>query len=145
MRKTRMSKAEQKRRRSLSSKNPGGPRLNPSGMPYGAGSIQVRGNNFWMIYRDGEGNIQQENTWTTSREEARKTLAVKAIETLEFRIASLREIVDEPPIEPAAETAGDGDGDGDAGASLHKGPGRADAGSLGEAGGLRASGGKGGV
>ena len=64
-------------------------------MPYGTGSVQKRASNYWMIYRDAEGHIVQENTWTMDRDEARRILAVKAIETLEARLRVLEEIVNE--------------------------------------------------
>src|SRR5882672_9359743 len=78
-----------------STERPGQPKENPSGMPYGTGSIQMRGRSWWMIYRDVEGRTIQENTRTEDQDAARRMLAERAIITLEAQIAALREVLHE--------------------------------------------------
>jgi hypothetical protein len=75
--------------------NPGQPKSNPSGLPYGTGSIQIRGRVWWMIYRDTEGRTIQENTRTENQNEARRMLAVRALETTRAKVAALEQIVNE--------------------------------------------------
>src|SRR5881394_1046374 len=76
---------------------PGAPKSNPSGMPYGTGSIQIRGNAWWMIYRDTEGRTIQENTRTEDIDVARKMLAARALETARAKVAALEAILNEAP------------------------------------------------
>lgn len=84
--------------------------MNPSDMPYGAGSVQIRSAQYWMIYRDAEGTPIQENCWTLDRDEARRKLAARAIETLEARLEALRVILNEGPHQTPAEGARAGRG-----------------------------------
>ena len=69
-------------------------RLNPSGVPWGVGSLQIRGRVYWMIYRDLAGRVIQENTLTANLEEARVVLAERAIEVSEARIVALKAVRD---------------------------------------------------
>lgn len=89
----RMTKSAKRASRSI--EQPGQPKSNPSGMPYGTGSIQLRRRMWWAVYRDPEGRIIQENTGTEDVHEARRFLAAKAIITLEARLAVLREVAGE--------------------------------------------------
>ena len=68
------------------------PNTNPSGLPYGTGSIQMRGTKWWMIFRDPEGRVIQESSYTDDQDTARRMLACRAIVTLEARLAMLREV-----------------------------------------------------
>jgi hypothetical protein len=69
--------------------------LNPSGMPKGTGSLQVRRRTWWMIFRDAQGRIIQENTNTTHKTEARRVLAKAALATLREIVAELEHIAHE--------------------------------------------------
>ena len=71
--------------------------LNSSGMPFGTGSLQVRGCVYWAIYADETGRKIQMNTGTDDFAEARRVLANTAITVLQARLAALREIRDERP------------------------------------------------
>jgi len=64
-------------------------------MPYGTGSIQMRGNCWWLMYRDTEGRTIQENSRTADQNAARRMLAERAIVTLEARLAVLRAVLHE--------------------------------------------------
>ena len=39
-------------------------KLNPSGVPSGAGALSKRGRVYWILYRDTEDKIIQENSHT---------------------------------------------------------------------------------
>lgn len=91
-----------------STQTPGAPNKNPSGLPYGAGSIQVRGNVWWMIYRDTEGRVIQENTRTEDQDVARRMLAARALETLRAKIAVLEAILNEDPAQKKGRAAARG-------------------------------------
>jgi hypothetical protein len=67
-------------------------------IPYGTGSIQQRGNVWWMIYRDVDGTTIQENARTTDRAEARRLLAKRALVNLQARVRALKAIIKEQPI-----------------------------------------------
>jgi hypothetical protein len=87
MRKTRNTARSQER--------PGQPKANPSGLPYGCGSIQMRGRTWWMIYRDGEGRVVQENCQTEDQDAARVLVAERALATAQARVAELERIIRE--------------------------------------------------
>lgn len=55
-------------------------RNNDNGLPYGAGSIQMRGRVYWLIYTDINGNKIQENTRTQDLRVARIRAAERALE-----------------------------------------------------------------
>jgi hypothetical protein len=74
---------------------PGQPRSNQSGFPYGTGSLQMRGRTWWIMYRDGEGRSIQENSRTEDYAAARHMLASRAIATLRARLAVLEGIASE--------------------------------------------------
>jgi hypothetical protein len=74
---------------------PGSPRVNPNGLPYGAGSVQRRGRVWWMIFRDVEGRIIQENAQTEDYSEARRLLATRALATAQARVAAILSIIHE--------------------------------------------------
>jgi len=54
-------------------------RNNDNGLPYGAGSIQMRGRVYWLIYTDIDGNKIQENTRTQDLRVARIRAAERAL------------------------------------------------------------------
>jgi hypothetical protein len=83
------------RRAARSLERPGRPKENPSGLPYGCGSIMMRGRTWWMIYRDGEGRTIQENTWTTDKRVARYMVTYRALETARAKVAALERILNE--------------------------------------------------
>jgi hypothetical protein len=74
-------------------------KTNPGRLPYGCGSIQRRGNVWWMIYRDAEGKTVQESSKTAELADARRMLAERALIALRAKVAVLEEIVGEqaPP------------------------------------------------
>ena len=74
---------------------PGSPKINPSGLPYGAGSFQKRGASLWIIYRDVEGRTIQYNAKTTDPAIARLMVAEKALDAARARVAALEAIFDE--------------------------------------------------
>jgi hypothetical protein len=67
---------------------------NPGGLPYGAGSMQIRGTKWWLIYRDFTGKVVQESSHTADQNEARRMLLERALRTAEARLAVLREMAD---------------------------------------------------
>ena len=69
--------------------------LNPSGMPKGTGSLQIRGRVWWAIYTDETGRRVQANMETDNLDEARRELAARAIKVLQARLAALREVCGE--------------------------------------------------
>src|SRR6188508_1049403 len=69
--------------------------VNPGGLPYGLGSMQLRGRVWWLIYRDTNGNSVQENTRTTDVHEARIMLTDRTIASLEARLAVVKAARDE--------------------------------------------------
>jgi hypothetical protein len=91
---------------------PGQPRANQSGMPYGTGSLQMRGTKWWIVFRDAEGRGIQENTRTEDFNAALRMLAERALETARARVAALEKIVDETEGAgtPARGSQSDGDG-----------------------------------
>jgi hypothetical protein len=101
-----MSKTTRTKR---SFERPGRPKENPNGLPYGSGSIQMRSRTWWMIYRDPEGRIIQENTRTDDQNAARRILAERAIVTLEARLKMLRKVANgrEKDQKAAAATLGE--------------------------------------
>jgi hypothetical protein len=88
-----------------SQERPGLPKANPSGLPYGTGSIQKRGRMFWAIYRDAEGRTVQENTKTEDADLARLFVAEKALVTARAKVAALEAIFDEAQKTGFAPTA----------------------------------------
>jgi hypothetical protein len=81
---------------------------NPGGLPYGFGSMMMRGAKWWMIYRSVAGERVQENTFTADINEARVILCRTAL-----RIAAERAALLEGALEAAevvleqAKEAGD--------------------------------------
>jgi len=74
---------------------PGGPRSNPSGLPYGTGSLQIRGTSWWAIYRDAEGRTIQENMRTKDRNTALRMLLQKSLATAQAKVEALEKLLDE--------------------------------------------------
>jgi hypothetical protein len=74
---------------------PGQPKANMSGMPYGTGSIQMRGRVWWIVYRDPQGRGIQENTRTEDFNAALRMLAERALETARARVTALERIIHE--------------------------------------------------
>ena len=66
-------------------------------LPYGTGSMHIRSNYWWMVYRDVDGRRVQENTWTADQNLARRMLAERALKTAEARVEALRAVLDESP------------------------------------------------
>src|SRR5689334_13732499 len=69
----------------------------PTKLPYGSGSIQLRGRVWWMIYRDAAEQVTQENSRTEDQADALRLLANRAIRTMRSRIAVLKAIADGRP------------------------------------------------
>lgn len=80
--------------------------VNKFDIPYGTGSLQQRGNVWWMIFRTFDGAVVQENSRTTDCGEARRLLAKRALVTLRARITALQAIIRETP-KPARTAAAD--------------------------------------
>jgi hypothetical protein len=78
---------------------PGSPKSNPSGLPYGAGSMQIRGRMWWIIYRDTEGRVIQENSKTEDADVARRLLIGRALDTARAKVVALEGLLDETPKE----------------------------------------------
>jgi hypothetical protein len=76
---------------------------NPAGLPYGTGSIQMRGRVWWLIYKDETGRKIQANSGTDDQAAARRMLAVRAIKTLRARLAALRAVLHESRGEARAD------------------------------------------
>jgi len=57
--------------------------------------MQMRGRVWWMIYRDIEGRVIQENTKTEDRDAARRLLVVRALETMRAKVAAMEAILNE--------------------------------------------------
>ncbi len=68
---------------------------NESGLPYGAGSLQMRGKVYWIIYRDLQGKQIQENTQTDDRDAALMVLAKAALKMAQARVDLLKGIIRE--------------------------------------------------
>jgi len=83
------------RRAAQSIERSGQPRANPAGLPYGTGSLQMRGRTWWMIYRDPEGRTIQKNTRTDNRDWARRMLVERALETARTKVLALEGMLDE--------------------------------------------------
>jgi hypothetical protein len=64
----------------------------PTGLPYGSGSLQVRGRMWWMIYKDGEGQTIQESAGTQDWDEAVRLLAARALPIALARVAALEKV-----------------------------------------------------
>jgi hypothetical protein len=69
----------------------------PTGLPYGSGSLQIRGRVWWMIYKDGEGQTIQESSGTQDRDEAVRLLAGRALPIARARVAALEAACEEAP------------------------------------------------
>jgi hypothetical protein len=65
---------------------------NPGGLPRGAGSIQMRGARWWLIYTDETGRVIQKNSRTSDRAEARLLLAKAALRVLAARAKEIKRI-----------------------------------------------------
>ena len=65
---------------------------NPGGLPRGAGSIQMRGAKWWLIYTDEAGRVVQKNSGTSDQAEARLLLAKTALRVLAARAKEIRRI-----------------------------------------------------
>src|SRR5262249_17107213 len=65
---------------------------NPAGLPHGAGSMQIRGAVWWLIYRDKDGRTHQESSGTSDRAEARRLLAEKALDRARYVVLILERI-----------------------------------------------------
>jgi hypothetical protein len=63
-------------------------------LPWGFGSLQKRRANWWMVYRDAQDVMVQENSGTDNREEALRMLAKRALERVAVRVAVLKTIAD---------------------------------------------------
>lgn len=87
---------------------PGGPRENFSGIPYGSGSVQMRGSKYWLIYRDVEGRCIQENSYTDDVAIARRMLADRALIAARAKVEALEAIVNEGQDSRSRAGAGNG-------------------------------------
>jgi hypothetical protein len=73
----------------------------PTGLPYGSGSLQIRGRVWWMIYKDGEGQTIQESAKTQDWDEAVRLLAARALPIAWARVEALLEAARLPEHESA--------------------------------------------
>jgi len=64
----------------------------PTGLPYGSGSLQIRGRVWWMIYKDGDGQTIQESAGTQDWDEAVRLLAARALPIALARVAALEKV-----------------------------------------------------
>lgn len=64
-----------------------------TGLPYGAGSLQMRHSRWWMIYRDADGRVIQENTRTQDPDAARQMLAARAVSTAKAKLNRLKAVI----------------------------------------------------
>jgi hypothetical protein len=87
--------SKQKQQAAKSAKRRGLPKSNPAGMPYGAGSMQMRGRVWWMVYRDVEGNTVHRSSGTSDPRVARYRLAQRALEGARARVAALETVMHE--------------------------------------------------
>jgi hypothetical protein len=76
----------------------------PTGLPYGSGSLQIRGRVWWMIYKDGDGQTIQESAGTQDWDEAVRLLAARALPIAWARVAALERVAYEEA--PRARGAG---------------------------------------
>ena len=67
-------------------------RPNPGGLPRGAGSMQMRGAKWWLLFRDEHGRLVQRNSGTADAAEARRLLANAALRVLAARAKEIRRI-----------------------------------------------------
>src|SRR5215831_6479468 len=67
-------------------------RPNPGGLPRGAGSMQMRGAKWWLLFRDEHGRLVQRNSGTADADEARRLLAKAALRVLAARAKEVRRI-----------------------------------------------------
>ena len=88
---------------------PGQPAKNKDGLPYGTGTVHYRAANYWLVYRDADGQRVQESAHTQDVAVARRLLAKKSIATLRARIKMLQAVASEP-VQTTPETAPVGDG-----------------------------------
>ena len=65
---------------------------NPGGLPRGAGSMQMRGAKWWLLFRDEHGHLVQQNSGTADADEARRLLAKAALRVLEARAKEIRRV-----------------------------------------------------
>ena len=63
-------------------------------LPYGAGSIQFRGQVFWACYKTNQGELSQVNTHTADRGLALKLCAQLVLAQWRERLADLEAIAD---------------------------------------------------
>jgi hypothetical protein len=70
-------------------------RPNRGRMPWGYGSMQMRGASWWLIYRDADGKVVQENAQTAEEWVARLKLGQRAITTAEARLDAVCAVVNE--------------------------------------------------
>lgn len=65
---------------------------NPSGLPRGTGSLHLRGNVWWVVYRDEKGHKIEENSHTADPRAARRLLAARALERVRAVAVQLERI-----------------------------------------------------
>jgi hypothetical protein len=64
-------------------------------LPYGSGSIHMRGCTYWLVYGDAEGRRQQINSCTDNVAQARAMLIERSLRVLDDRRAVLEAALDE--------------------------------------------------
>jgi hypothetical protein len=69
----------------------------PTGLPYGSGSLQIRGRVWWMIFKNETGLIIQESAKTQDWDEAVRLLAARALPIAQARVAALEKVAYEAP------------------------------------------------
>jgi hypothetical protein len=68
---------------------------NTNGLPFGAGSIQMRGRQYWAIYRDEHGQRIQVGLDTADSDEALHLLAGRAMTVERHRVEMIEAVLNE--------------------------------------------------
>ena len=69
-----------------------------SGLPYGLGALHLRGNSYWMIYRNAAGERVQENSGTGNLAAARIVLAERVLERIAAETVLVEGIIHESSV-----------------------------------------------
>jgi hypothetical protein len=78
---------------------------NKTGLPYGSGSIQYRGNRWWITYRDRDNNVVSENSGSDRIADARLLLAERALAAAWARVERIKAVRNEAEIEATKAAA----------------------------------------
>lgn len=64
-------------------------------LPWGLGSAALKGNVFWLVFRDPAGKVRYENSYTADAAEAERILAAKALPRARAMVAALEKLANE--------------------------------------------------